>query len=51
MRTTDPADIDRLARQYMGRQYPQRDGLRISAWIAVDGWHGWGVLKDSRQPG
>jgi hypothetical protein len=48
---THLADIDRLARQYTGRPYPQRDRRRISAWIAVDGWHGWGALKDSSQPG
>jgi PPOX class probable F420-dependent enzyme len=48
---TDLADIDRLAQQYMGTPYPQRDRGRISAWIAVDGWHGWGALKDSGQPG
>jgi PPOX class probable F420-dependent enzyme len=47
----DLADIDRLARQYMGKPYPQRERRRISAWIAVDGWHGWGALKDSSQPG
>jgi hypothetical protein len=35
---TDLADIDRLARQYTGKPYPQRDRGRISAWIAVDGW-------------
>ncbi len=33
----DLADIDRLARQYTGKPYPQRDRGRISAWIAVDG--------------
>ena len=48
---TDLADIDRLARQYTGKPYPQRDRGRISAWIAVDGWYGWGALKDSSQPG
>jgi hypothetical protein len=47
----DLADIDRLAQQYMGGPYPQRERRRISAWIAVDGWHGWGALKDSSQPG
>ena len=47
----DLADIDRLAQQYMGRPYPQRERRRISAWVAVDGWHGWGALKDSSQPG
>lgn len=47
----DLADIDRLARHYMGQAYPQRDRRRISAWIAVDSWHGWGSLKDNNQPG
>ena len=48
---TGLADIDRLAQQYTGTPYPHRDRRRISAWIAVDGWHGWGALKDSSQPG
>ena len=48
---TGLADIDRLAQRYTGKPYPQRDRGRISAWIAVDGWHGWGALKDSGQPG
>jgi PPOX class probable F420-dependent enzyme len=43
---TDLADIDRLARHYTDQVYPQRDRRRISAWIAVDGWYGWGALKD-----
>jgi PPOX class probable F420-dependent enzyme len=45
------ADIDRLAQHYQGTPYQQRDRRRISAWIAVDGWYGWGALKDSSQPG
>jgi PPOX class probable F420-dependent enzyme len=45
------ADIDRVARQYIDKPYPNRDRRRISAWIAVDGWHGWGALKDGSQPG
>ncbi|MGW7521771.1 PPOX class F420-dependent oxidoreductase [Streptomyces sp. NPDC054796] len=44
-------DIDRLARHYLGEQYPQRDRTRTSAWIEIDRWHGWGSLKDSSQPG
>jgi PPOX class probable F420-dependent enzyme len=48
---TDLADIDRIARQYTGNPYPRRDRGRISALIAVDGWHGWGALKDNSQPG
>jgi PPOX class probable F420-dependent enzyme len=47
----DLADIDRVAMQYTGKPYPRRDRGRISAWIAVDSWHGWGALKDSGQPG
>jgi PPOX class probable F420-dependent enzyme len=46
---TDLADIDRIAIQYTGKPYPVRDRRRISAWIAVDGWHGWGALQDGRQ--
>ncbi|MBN3929917.1 PPOX class F420-dependent oxidoreductase [Streptomyces verrucosisporus] len=45
------ADIDRLARHYLGEPYPRRDRRRVSAWIEVDRWHGWGSLKDSDQPG
>ena len=47
---TNLADIDRIAQQYTSTPYPQRDRRRISAWIAVDGWHGWGALKDNSQP-
>ncbi|MFF3327387.1 PPOX class F420-dependent oxidoreductase [Streptomyces sp. NPDC002889] len=47
----DLADIDRLSRQYLGKPYPQRDRRRVSAWIAIDRWHGWGTLKDSSQAG
>ncbi|MEV0597847.1 PPOX class F420-dependent oxidoreductase [Streptomyces sp. NPDC050315] len=45
------ADIDQLAQHYMGKEYPQRDRKRVSAWIEIDRWHGWGTLKDSSQPG
>ncbi|MGW3010104.1 hypothetical protein ACWC9R_14880 [Streptomyces sp. NPDC001219] len=45
------ADIDRLARHYLGKPYPQRDRRRFSAWIEIDRWHGWGSLKDSSQAG
>ena len=45
------ADIDRLARQYMGNDYPMRDRDRVSAWIEIERWHGWGTLKDNSQPG
>jgi PPOX class probable F420-dependent enzyme len=37
------ADIDRLAVHYTGRPYRNRGRGRISAWIEVDRWHGWGA--------
>jgi hypothetical protein len=40
-----------VSRQYTGHPYPVRDRRRVTALIAVDGWHGWGALKDSGQPG
>ncbi|MFF8594794.1 PPOX class F420-dependent oxidoreductase [Streptomyces sp. NPDC015220] len=43
------ADIDRLSTHYTGRPYPDRVRARVSAWIEVDRWHGWGALKDSDQ--
>jgi PPOX class probable F420-dependent enzyme len=43
------ADIDRLAEHYQGRPYPQRDRHRVSAWIEIDRWHGWGSFQDSDQ--
>ena len=46
---TDLADIDRVARHYMGKPYPQRDRRRFSAWISADRWYGWGSLKDNSQ--
>ncbi|MFH8753293.1 PPOX class F420-dependent oxidoreductase [Streptomyces rimosus] len=47
----DLSDIDRLARHYLGNPYPQRDRGRVSAWIEIDRWHGWGSHKDSSQAG
>ncbi|MFS1302151.1 PPOX class F420-dependent oxidoreductase [Streptosporangium longisporum] len=44
-------DIDRLARHYLGNDYPRRDRARVSAWIEIDRWHGWGSLKDNDQVG
>jgi PPOX class probable F420-dependent enzyme len=40
------ADIDRLSTHYNGRPYPNRDSPRVSAWMAVDRWHGWGAITD-----
>lgn len=35
------ADIDRLAYRYTGDAYKTRDSPRVSAWVAVERWHGW----------
>lgn len=40
------ADIDRLATHYTGKQYPNRQRDRISAWIEIDRWHGWGAMRN-----
>ncbi|MEV8631959.1 PPOX class F420-dependent oxidoreductase [Streptosporangium sp. NPDC051023] len=45
----DLTDIDRLSQQYGGQKYPRRDRGRVSAWIEIDRWHGWGTLKDNSQ--
>ncbi|MGW0422306.1 PPOX class F420-dependent oxidoreductase [Streptomyces sp. NPDC003015] len=45
----DLADIDRLSTHYGGRPYPNRVRGRVSAWIEVERWHGWGEMKDSDQ--
>ncbi|WP_031088533.1 PPOX class F420-dependent oxidoreductase [Streptomyces sp. NRRL WC-3549] len=42
-------DIDRLSTHYTGNPYPERNRARVSAWVEVDRWHGWGSLKDSDQ--
>jgi PPOX class probable F420-dependent enzyme len=39
----DLADIDRIARHYGVGAYPNRERPRISAWIEIDRWHGWGA--------
>ncbi|ASU78363.1 PPOX class F420-dependent enzyme [Actinopolyspora erythraea] len=40
------SDIDRLARHYTGGPYHVRDRARVSAWIDVDRWHGWGAAEN-----
>ncbi len=40
-------DIDRLSRHYGGGDYPNRASKRISAWIEIDRWHGWGDAANS----
>ncbi|MER5844114.1 MULTISPECIES: PPOX class F420-dependent oxidoreductase [Streptomyces] len=43
------ADIDRISRHYTGNPYPDRVRARVSAWIEVERWHGWGEMKDNSQ--
>ncbi len=45
----DLSGIDRLSRQYTGKPYPDRERPRVSAWVEVERWHGWGAMKDSDQ--
>ncbi|MFF4029475.1 PPOX class F420-dependent oxidoreductase [Streptomyces sviceus] len=45
----DLADIDRLSTHYGGRPYPNRVRGRVSAWVEVERWHGWGEMKDNDQ--
>lgn len=39
------AGIDRLARHYTGKPYPNREDPRVDAWIEIDRYHGWGRAK------
>jgi len=39
----DLADIDRLSIHYGGEPYRNRERKRVSAWIEIDSWHGWGA--------
>lgn len=41
------ADADRLARRYLGMPYPKRERRRVSAWIEVECWHGWGAAENT----
>ena len=41
----DLRDIDRLARHYTGKPYSNRQRPRVSAYVQVDRWHGWGKLR------
>ncbi|NUO45036.1 MAG: PPOX class F420-dependent oxidoreductase [Streptomyces sp.] len=42
-------DADRIATHYIGKPYPDRVRTRVSAWIEVERWHGWGAHRDSDQ--
>jgi PPOX class probable F420-dependent enzyme len=43
----DLTDIDRLSIHYGGEPYPVRDRKRVSAWIAIESWHGWGAAAQT----
>lgn len=43
----DLRDIDRLAQHYGMDSYGIRDRPRVSAWIEIDRWHGWGQAARS----
>lgn len=43
----DLADADRLARHYLGVPYPKRERRRLTAWIEVERWHGWGAAENT----
>ncbi len=38
----DLSGIDRLARHYTGKPYPQRDRPRVNAWMTINRHHVWG---------
>src|SRR5262249_18476504 len=39
---TGLVDIDRIARHYVGRPYPDRERPRMTAVVDITGWHAWG---------
>ena len=41
----DLEGIDRLSRHYRQRPYPRRDSPRVSAWIEIERWQGWGAHR------
>lgn len=38
-------DIDRISRHYTDSPYPDRESPRVSAWIDIDRYHGWGNAR------
>jgi hypothetical protein len=38
-------DIDRIARHYTGADYFDRERPRVTAWIEIERWHGWGKVR------
>ena len=43
----DLADIDRRSIHYGGSPYSNRERRRVSAWIEIETWHGWGAAARS----
>lgn len=41
----DLVDIDRLSNHYGAGAYSNRANKRVSAWIEIERWHGWGTAK------
>ncbi len=41
----DLSVIDRIDQHYTGRPYSNRERKRVSAWIEIDRWHGWGAAR------
>lgn len=46
----DLTDIDRLSQHYLGGPYADREHPRVSAYIEIDRWHGWGGYRDNTGP-
>ena len=38
---TGLADIDRLSRHYLGKDYPARESPLVTVHVAIDRWFGW----------
>ena len=38
-------DINRISNHYTDRDYPDQQSPRISAWMSIDTWHGWGAAR------
>jgi hypothetical protein len=36
-----------VATWYLGVSYPKRERRRVSAWIEVERWHGWGAVENT----
>jgi hypothetical protein len=40
----DLVDIDRIATHYTGERYPVRDQPRVTGYVTVDAYVGWGKV-------